>query len=286
MRFSRGLRRRSAPARANERTTCAEVSRLRWTLQQPEIFRYLARPLFDVTSASLNFRPPPRRGISDAKQQRRTAALCATLGSTCPRAPRHDGDVEPAICLDAVHGLLPDSNRRGPRRRAGDLLCSDPSANLAFSGTRLADRPVRTARAHRLGSGAVRARLDAGQQRRQPRRTLLYLRLVLRHRHRLRLCRRHRPDGALVSRSTWLRRRGGRGRLWLWRAVHHFSHRHDDRQFRLSPDTRHLRPDPRWRRRDCGIVSAQLRSRRKRRCHASPVREHRPARCCARRSSG
>ena len=56
---------------------------------------------------------------------------------------------------------------------------------------------------------------------------------VLRCRHRHRLYRHHRIDGALVPRPARLRDRHGRRRLWLRRHSHHLPDRYDAEELRL-----------------------------------------------------
>src|SRR5581483_9210642 len=44
-----------------------------------------------------------------------------SLGSACSRPDRHDGDFQPAICVDAVHGPAQSEARHYARRIAVDL---------------------------------------------------------------------------------------------------------------------------------------------------------------------
>ena len=82
------------------------------------------------------------------------------------------------------------------------------------------------------------------------------LRPVLRRRHRHRLYRHHRSDGALVPRPARLRHRHGRRRLRLRRHPHHLPDRFDAQERRLSAHAGGVRIHPRHRRRAGGAGDA------------------------------
>ena len=148
------------------------------------------------------------------------------------------------------------------------LLDPDRAANLAVAAARLSGRQIRPAapdRRRRLLSGA---RLGHVGLCHEPDGPLSDLWPVLRRRHRHRLYRHHRADGALVSRPARLRHRHGRGRLWLRRDPDHLPDRHDARR---APAT-----STRW---SCSAsFSASIGA-----AAALGLRMPRPATCCRRR---
>ena len=114
--------------------------------------------------------------------------------------------------------------------------------------------------------GAFGARLGPLGSGRQRLDTVPHLRTLLRRRHRHRLCRRRRSDGALVSGPARLCHWGCRGRLWHGRAC--------SRHFPISPmltasgapmTLDRVRPHPRRRRRSRGARFCASRGRAKRR---------------------
>ena len=85
---------------------------------------------------------------------------------------------------------------------------------------------------------------------------LFHLRGDRRVRHRHHLCRHHRPDGALVSRSPRTGHRPCRRGLRLRRFLHQLSDRQHDQEFRLCPHVHRLGHRPGRDRRSGGAVAA------------------------------
>ena len=204
--------------------------------------------------------PPPERWHADRDPDE--APFRAPLDSARPRPARDAGDLEPSIYLDAVRQAASGRDRRFARLGPGDFHPRRHPADLVLASAGLADRSFRRPVAHHRGSGAVRPRLGARELRRFARGALRHLRPVLRPRHRPRLCRRGRPDGALVSRSPGLCDRPRRRRLWHGRARDHLSHRCDDPRVRLSGDAAAVRSRPRGDRNRRGAVPSRPADRR------------------------
>ena len=166
------------------------------------------------------------------------------LESARSRPDRHDGDLQPAICLDAVHRPAQPEARNDARRIAVDVLAADHPADLVLAVAGLSGRPLRPA-APDLGRRAVvRRRLGAVELCRQPLGAVLHLRRHLRLRHRHHLCRHHRPDGALVPGPARACDRPCRRGLWLWRVLHQLPDRQHDQELGLCAHARRVGHHP------------------------------------------
>ena len=141
--------------------------------------------------------------------------------------------------------------------RAADLAVADPGLSGRASRSETADRPRRGDERRRL-DGVVLHRLDLG--------ALCHLRPALRRRHRHRLYRHHRPDGAMVSRPARLRDRRGGGRLRLRRHPDDIPDRRHAQGVRLSAHAGRVRRDLRRHRPDRRADAAG--AARWRRCRA------------------
>ena len=185
----------------------------------------LCKPGCGLASGAVHVVRPPRfREFARARHPARA------------RARRDDGDLEPAIRVDAVPPVLPAQRRRRRGGGAGHLLAADRPANGVSARAARAVRAVRAGTAGRVGRGADRARLGAvgASLRADP--AVPDLWRPLRNRDRHRLCRRRRPDGALVPGSARLRDRRRRRRLRHGRDDHDVPDRGDAGRLRRSSD--------------------------------------------------
>ena len=173
-----------------------------------------------------------------------------------PRRHRHDGDLQPAICLDAVHRPAQPKARHDAGGTAVDVLAADHPANLVLAVPGLSGRPLRPAPADLGRRPFVRRQLGAFRLCRQYLGALLHLWRARRLRHRHHLCRHHRPDGALVPRPARACHRPRRGGLRLRRLLHQFPHRQHDQKLRLRPHARGVGHHPGRHRRHRGAVAA------------------------------
>ena len=82
-----------------------------------------------------------------------------SLESADPRHHRHDGDLQSAICLDAVHRPAQSKARHDAGAIAVDVLAPDHPADLAVAIPGLSGRPFRPAPADRDRRVAVRRQL-------------------------------------------------------------------------------------------------------------------------------
>ena len=119
-----------------------------------------------------------------------------------------------------------DATRRDAAGDPDHVLDPDRAADLAVAAAGLARRQFGPRLL--IAVGAVLSGLGwvLSAQVDEPRRALSHLWAVVRHRHRHRLYRHHRADGALVPRPARLRHRHGRGRLRLRRDPDHVPDRH------------------------------------------------------------
>ena len=185
---------------------------------------------------------------------------------------RDDVDLQPAIRLDPVHEILPGQPRHDPAGHPGHLLAADRAADLAVARAGLSGRQIWAAAADRRRLRPVGRRLDHLRLYFEPDRALPHLRPVLRRRHRHRLYRRDRPDGALVPGPARFRHRHGRGRLRLRRHPDHLPDRLDAQERRLPAHAGGVRLHPRRRRRACRAGHAHAESRRE---TSGPIRAER-----------
>src|SRR6185437_3750268 len=90
---------------------------------------------------------PPRSGVMRGRHGgehhdgNRTDAnyrlVLESLGTTRPRPDRHDGDLVPAICVDALHRSAQSKARNDACGIAVDLFAAHHSANLVLAGAGL-----------------------------------------------------------------------------------------------------------------------------------------------------
>jgi hypothetical protein len=79
-----------------------------------------------------------------SRNRRSARAQCQdTLGPARPRAGLHDGDIQPAICLDLVHQAARDSVRRAAVAVANHLLLIDCAADFFLAIPGQPGRPLR-----------------------------------------------------------------------------------------------------------------------------------------------
>ena len=170
------------------------------------------------------------------------------MGSASAWSRGHDGHLEPAICLDAVRQAVPGRDRRGAADRADHVLGADRPADAVLARARVARRPVRAEGAGCGRRGADGARMGPLGSRRQRLDAVPDLWALLRRRDRHRLCRRHRPDGEVVSGPARIRHRDRRGRLRNGRHADDISHFIDAVVLRRAGDVDRVRRHS-WRRR-------------------------------------
>src|SRR3984885_2513582 len=84
-------------------------------------------------------------GASDVRHasrpQRRSPNL--PMDAVGAWAGRHDGNLQPAICLDPLRQTVPDGDRRRAARNPGHLLAAGRVADVALAVPGLADRALR-----------------------------------------------------------------------------------------------------------------------------------------------
>ena len=194
------------------------------------------------------------------------------MGSASAWPRRHDGGLEPAICLDAVRQAVPGRDRRGAADRADHLLCADRRADAVLAGARLACRPVRAEGARRRRRCAHRPRLGAVGSGRQRLDAVSDLWALVRRRDRHRLCRRHRPDGAMVSGSARICDRRRRRRLWHGRDADDISDLLNARCLGRADDPDGIRRHSRRRRRSRRARPARAARRAKRQLRRDDAR--------------
>ncbi len=178
------------------------------------------------------------------------------LEPTHPRRDRHDGDLQSAICLDAVHRPSQPKTRNDAGGTAVDRLAADHPANLVFAVSGLPGRPLRPPPPHFSRCFVVWRQLDPLRVGRQYLGALLDLWPDRRVRHRHHLCRHHRPDGALVPRPSRACHRPRRGGLRVRRLLHQFPHRQHDQKLRLCPHARRVGGHPGRHRHPRGAMAA------------------------------
>ena len=180
-----------------------------------------------------------------------------SLEPACARLDRHDGDLQPAIRLDAVHRAAQPEARNDAGRIAVDVLAAHHPADLVLADAGLPGRSLRPA-ALDLGRRAdVGRRLGAVELRRQSLGALFHLRRHLRLRHRHHLCRHHRPDGALVSRPARSGNRSRRRGLRLRRVLHELPDRQHDQELGLRAHAGRLGHHPGRHRHRCRAMAAR-----------------------------
>ena len=158
-----------------------------------------------------------------------------SLGPAPARHHRHDGGLEPAVRLGAVHRSAEQGARHHARRDPVDCLAADHSPDLLLAVPGVPGRPLRAQAADLGRCDPVGRQLGAGVAGDHPDDALSHLRGDRRLRHRHHLCRHHRPDGALVPGPARPRHRSRGGRLRLRRGLHQLSDLRHDRKLRLRP---------------------------------------------------
>src|SRR5579859_3251701 len=171
------------------------------------------------------------------------------LVSACARLDRDDVDLEPAICLDAVHRAAQSKARHHVGRAAVHLLAANHPADLLLAVPGVPGRPLRAKTPDLARRYHVGRQLGAGGAGPKPHRALPHLRCDRRLRHRHHLCWHHRLDGALVPGSARPRYRACGCGLRLRRLLHELPDRQHDQELGLSARAGGLGHHPRHHRR-------------------------------------
>src|SRR5262249_55517924 len=86
----------------------------------------------------------PSGGIDDSRSDRTIEITKQSMDPTSPRRCRHDGDLEPPVCLDAVYWSPKPETRHDADPNPVGVLAADHTADILLPISSLSCRSLRT----------------------------------------------------------------------------------------------------------------------------------------------